>query len=125
MYFFQASVFFSVKNAKFWTILANFNDLVASLRTLTGQNNEMVCQNLQISGVCGLGRHNSNSKKMNDDNSYPVGSTVRYVMKLCTGSVKDNNEWFVLGGTESVKGCNSLFLMELGQYRAYVPLYIE
>ena len=102
-----------------------FNDLVASLRTLTGQNNEMVCQNLQISGVCGLGRHNSNSKKMNDDNSYPVGSTVRYVMKLCTGSVKDNNEWFVLGGTESVKGCNSLFLMVLGQYRAYVPLYIE
>ena len=36
-----------------------------------------------------------------------------------------NNEWFVLGGTESEKGCNSLFLMVLGLYRAYVPLYIE
>ena len=87
MYFFQAGVLFSVKNAKFWPILANFNYLVASLRTFTGLNNVMVCQNLQISGVCRLGRHNSNSKQMNDDNSYPVGSTLRYVMKLCTGFV--------------------------------------
>ena len=79
MYFFQAGVLFSVKNAKFWPIFANFNNLVASLRTFTGLNNEMVCQNLQISGVCGLGRHNSNSKKMNNDNSYPVGSTVYWV----------------------------------------------
>ena len=36
-------------------------------------------------------------------------------MKLCTGSVKDNNEWFVLGGTESIKGCKSQLLL-LGKF---------
>ena len=55
LYFFRASVFYCTENAKFWPILANLGDVVASLRTFwctfTGLNNAVVSQNWQISGM--------------------------------------------------------------------------
>ena len=55
VYFFRASVLFTIENAKFWPILTNLGCFVANLRffciLFTVLNNVAVYQNGQLSGM--------------------------------------------------------------------------